>query len=273
MTLTKRQARLVAATGACALFCVQAAQAVTTVFFYTSQTATVVATNMASTTISSSGYLLAYSLDNWWYPTISIGPGIPTGRFTSVNWPTGVQAQTITAGPTGSLASQISAAITIKRVDGLPFDLTSFTANILGNTGGAGAAFEIMPQLNGQDGIANPLTLDATGIAGNAFSYSTPTLTGFDTYTISLWMDFALTGLTLVDASSPVPVTLSFSNTSSNSVRLSWPTQAVNYSLQSSPDLAPAHFTDTGVAPLTEGANQVVTLPKTNSHRFFRLAQ
>jgi hypothetical protein len=47
----------------------------------------------------------------------------------------------------------------------------------------------------------------------------------------------------------------------------------VNYSLQSSPDLAPAHFTNTGLVPLIEEANQVVTLPKTNSHRFFRLAQ
>ena len=269
----KRQTRLFAATGACALLCAQAAPAVTTIFFNPSQAATVVATNMASTTISSSGYWITYSQDNWWYPTILIGPGTPTGRFSSVNWPTGVQAQTITAGPTGSLASQTSAAITIKRVDGLPFDLTSFSAKILGNTGGAGATFEIMPLLNGQDGFANPLTLDATGIAGNVFSYNTPTLTAFDTYTISLWMDFALTGLTLVDASSPVPVILSFENTPSNSVRLSWPMQTVNYSLQSSPDLAPPHFTDTGVAPLTEGANQVVTLPKTNSHRFFRLAQ
>jgi hypothetical protein len=174
MTHTKRQAGLIAATGACALFWVQAAQAVTAVFFNNSQAATVVATNMASTTISSSGYLFTYSLDNWWYPTISIGPGTPTGRFSSVNWPTGVQAQTITAGPTGSLTTQISATITIKRVDGLPFDLTSFAANILGNTGGAGAAFEIMPLLNGQDGFVNPLTLDATGIAGITFSYSTP---------------------------------------------------------------------------------------------------
>jgi hypothetical protein len=130
-----------------------------------------------------------------------------------------------------------------------------------------------MPLLNGQDGFLDPLTYDATGIAGNTFSYSTPALTGFDTYNISLWMDFALTGFTLVDASAPVPVTLLVSNRSSNYVRLSWPAQAVNYVLQSSPDLAPGHFTNTGVAPLTEGANQVVTLPTTNSNRFFRLAQ
>ena len=86
-------------------------------------------------------------------------------------------------------------------------------------------------------------------------------------------MDFALTGLTLVDASTPVPVTLLVSMTSSNYVRLYWPTQAVGYFLQASPDLAPGHFTNTGVAPLIEGANQGVTLPRTNAHRFFRLVQ
>ena len=273
MPLMKRQTRLAVATDACALLGAQPAQAVTTVFFNAAQTATVVSTNMASTTVSSTGYLFNYSLDNWWYPTISLGPGTPTGRFSSVNWPNGVQAQTITAGPTGLLTSQISASITIKRVDGLPFDLTSFTAKILGNTAGAGASFEIMPQLNGQDGFANPLTFDATGYAGNTFSYNTPTLTGFETYNISLWMDFALTGLTLIDPSAPLPVTLLVSNTSSNYVRLYWPTQAVNYFLQSSPDLAPGHFTNAGSAPLTEGGNQVVILPTTNSHLFFRLAQ
>ncbi len=254
------------------MLCAQAAQAVTTVFFNPAQTATLVATNATSDTVSSGGYLFTYSLDKWWYPTIHIGPGTPTGRFTSINWPTGVDAQTQTAGPGGVLTSQISAIITIRRVDGLPFDLKSFTAIVLGNTGGAGAAFEIMPQFNGQDGFANPLTFDATGYGGANFSYST-TLTNYDTYNISLWMDFALTGLTLVDASTPLPVTLEYSNTSSNYVRLSWPAQAVNYLLQSSPDLVPGHFTNTDVPPLVEGANQVVTLPTTNTHRFFRLIQ
>ena len=270
MTPMKRQTRLAVAAGACALLCAQAAQAVTTVFFNPAQTATVVATNMTATTISSTSYLFTYSLDNWWSAN---GSGPPTGRFQSIFWPAGVNAQTQTAGPSGPISLQIPATITIKRIDGLPFDLTTFTAKILGSTGGAGASFEIMPLLNGQDGFANPLTFDATGNAGATFCYNTPTLTGFDTYNISLWMDFALTGLTLVDARSPVPVTLSVSNTSSNYVRLYWPTQAVNYFLQSSPDLAPGHFTNTGVAPLIEGANQVVTLPMTNSYRFFRLVQ
>lgn len=257
---------------ACALLYAQASQAVTTVFFNPAQTATLVATNTTSDTVSSGGYLFTYSLDKWWYPTIALGPGTPTGRFTSVNWPAGVDAQTQTAGPGGVLTSQVSAIITIRREDGLPFDLMSFSAVVLGNTGGAGAAFEIMPQLNGQDGFANPLTFDATGYGGATYSYST-TLTNYDTYNISLWMDFALTGLTLVDASIPVPVTLGFSRTSSNYVRLSWPAQAANYLLQSSPDLAPGHFTNTDIPPVVEGANQVVLLPATNAHLFFRLTQ
>jgi len=254
----------------CVCFCGGTAQGITIVFFNTAQTASTVTTNDTSDTIKSSGYLFTYSLDKWW----SASPGgPPTGRFSSVGWPNGVQAQTLTTGPGGTLPSQVSATITLSRVDGMPFDLTSFTAKILGNTAGAGAAFEIAAQLNGVDGFPTPLTFDATGYAGNTFSYSTPLLTGFDTYSISLWMDFALTGITLVDASAPVPVTLLTSNTSSNYFRLSWPSQAVGYYLQSSPDPVSSHFTNTGVAPLTEGAYQVVTLPMTNSHQLFRLSQ
>ena len=166
------------------------------VFFNPSQTANFVTTNMTSTTISSGGYFFTCSLDNWWYPTISLGPGTPTGRPTSVVWPNGMEAQTLTAGPSGSLTTQVPAT---KRMDGNPFDLQAFTGKILGNTAAAGASFEIMPQLNGQDAFDNPLLYDATGYAGNSFTYS-PALTGYDTYIVSLWMDFALTGLTLVDA-------------------------------------------------------------------------
>jgi hypothetical protein len=199
MTLVKRLTRLAVAAGACALLRAQAAQAVTIVFFNTAQSAIVISTNATSDTVSSSGYLFTYSLDKWWYPTIGIGPGTPTGRPVSITWPSGVDAQTLTAGPGGVLPAQVSATITIKRADALPFDVASFTAKILGNTAGAGASFEVMPQLNGNDGFPNPLTFDATGYAGNMFSYNTSSLTGFDTYNISLWMDFALTGLTLVE--------------------------------------------------------------------------
>jgi hypothetical protein len=268
-----RNTPLTLAAALCTLFCSGTAQAVTNIFFNGSQTATNVASGATSDTISSSGYLFTYSLDKWWYPTISLGPGTPTGRPQSITWPNGVGAQTLTAGPSGLLTTQVPATITVKRIDGKPFDLASFTAKILGNTAGAGASFEIMPVLNGIDGFADPLMFDATGIAGNTFSYSTPTLTGFDTYNISLWMDFGLTGLTLVDASLPEPPTLMISLTSSNYVRLYWPTQASGYSLQSSPDLTPGHFSNTVAVPVTEGAYQARYVPTTNSQRLFRLAQ
>jgi len=66
------------------LLCAQAVQAVTTVFFNPAQAATLVATNATSDTASSGGYLFTYSLDKWWYPTINLGPGTPTGRFTNL---------------------------------------------------------------------------------------------------------------------------------------------------------------------------------------------
>ncbi len=263
-----RQALIAGAAGICTFFCSGAAHAVTNTFFYATQVATNLASGATSDTISSSGYLLTYSLDKWWSAT---GSGPPTGRPVGITWPTGVEAQTQTAGPSGPISPQIPATITLKRVDGAPFDLTSFTAKILGNTAGAGASFEIMPVLNGIDGFADPLMFDATGIAGNTFSYSTPTLTGFDTYNISLWMDFGLTALTLVDPSTPP--TLQISQTTSNHVRLDWPAQASGYFLQSSPDLTLGHFTNSLAVPVIEGVSQVVYVPMTNAQCLFRLAQ
>ncbi len=269
MFLMKRQVHLAVVAGVCAIFCAQA-QAVTTVFFNAAQTATVVATNMTSTTIRSSGYLFTYSLDNWWYPTIFIGPGTPTGRPVNVTWPNGVDAQTLTAGPTGSLTSQISATITIKRIDGLPFDLTTFTGKILGNTAATGAAFEIMPQFNGQDAFVNPLMFDATGYAGNSFTHLTPTLTGFDTYNISLWIDFALTGLTLVDASLPPP-TLRISLTSSNYFRLSWPTNSTGFTVQQNSNLGTTNWVSATNAVSIVGTNNQGMRPRLTGTSFFRL--
>src|SRR6185436_168118 len=112
----------------------------------------------------------------------------------------GVQAQAITTGPLlGSGAN-----ITLKRADGKLFDLRAFTGKILANTGGAGAQFEIMPQLNGNDAFANPVMFDATGYAGQSFAH-TPALSGYDTYRIHLWVDWAVTALTLIDTNPAAP--------------------------------------------------------------------
>lgn len=184
------------------------ANAVTTSFFTGSQIATSVASGATSDTVSSSGYLFTYTRDKL-FTGYADGSGTPIGRPVAISWPSGVEAQAVTVGPATGPAQ-----ITIQRIDGNVFDITSFTAKLLANTAATGASFEVMPLLNGNDGFANPLIFDATGYYGNTFSYndspnyfgSTLSLKGFDTYTFSLFVDFALTGLTLVDASAPAPV-------------------------------------------------------------------
>ena len=131
-----------------------AAQAVTNLFFNASQTATLIVSNVNSVTIQSGDYRFTYSVDGYW----SSGGGTPSGRFFSVFWPDGVQAQAITAGP----LLGTGANITLQRADGKPFDLQAFTGRILLNTAGAGGAFEIMPQLNGNDAYAKPLQYSST---------------------------------------------------------------------------------------------------------------
>lgn len=180
------------------------AVAVTNYFFNASQTATVVVSNINAITLQSGDYRFTYSADGYW----SSGGGPPTGRFFSVAWPAGVQAQAITAGP--NLGT--GANITLRRADGKVFDLQAFTGKLLLNTAGAGAAFEIMPLLNGQDAFSNPLTYDCTGYAGMSFPYTTA-LKGYDTYQIHMWGDYALTALTLIDTNPAVPPAPSFTVT------------------------------------------------------------
>jgi hypothetical protein len=193
---TKMRFMNLAALCAC-LLTVPAAQGVTNVFFTGSQTATLIVSNINDVTIQSGDYRFTYSADGYW----SSGGGPPTGRFFSVFWPTGVQAQAVTTGP----LLGTGANITLKRADGKKFDLQVFTGTILLNTAGAGAAFEIMPQINGNDALLDPLQYPCIGYAGASFSYNTPALTNYDTYKIHMWGDFALTALTLIDTNPPVP--------------------------------------------------------------------
>jgi hypothetical protein len=180
----------------CLLPGVPIARAVTNSFFTGSQTATLIASNINAVTIQSGDYQFTYSADGYW----SSGGGTPTGRFFSILWPAGVQAQAITVGP----LLGTGANITLKRADGKLFDLQAFTGKILLNTAGAGASFEIMPQLEGNDAFSNPLQYDCTGYAGQSFQYTTA-LAGYDTYQIHMWGDFALTALTLIDTNPPAP--------------------------------------------------------------------
>lgn len=189
--------------------CGSQATGATVVFFNSGQIATPVATGVTSDTISSEGYLFTYTRDKLF--TGGVGLTEPIGRQVRVPWPQGVEAQAVTSGPNPGKAK-----ITIERVDGDVFDLPAFTAKLLANTAGAGGTLEVVPFLNGQEAFNNPITFDATGIAGNTFSYntspnpwgSTALLTGFDKYTIDLYVDFALVGLTLEGAPVPEPSTL-----------------------------------------------------------------
>lgn len=177
--------------------------ATTTVFFDSSQVATLVESGTTFDTISSNGYLFTYTQDK----LFTGGGTTPIGRVSAVNWPEGISAQAITTGTVGP------AKITIQRVDGNVFDITTFTAELLANTGSTGGAIEVMPKINGVDGLPDPIFFDASGSSGQSFSYGSPAtnpLSGYDSYTFSLFVDFALTQITLVDASVPVPVPAAF---------------------------------------------------------------
>jgi len=176
-----------------------------TVFFNTNQVATLVTSGTNSDTISSEGYEFTYTLDKLF--TGGVGLTEPIGRSVRVPWPVGVEAQGITTGP-----QQGSAKMTIKRVDGALFSMPSLTFKLLANTAGAGATLEIMPILDGEDGLNDPVFFQASGYYGQQFSYNTASspphlgttiaLVNFEEYKITLYVDFALTALTL---SSSVP--------------------------------------------------------------------
>ncbi len=174
------------------------ATAGTTAFFDPSQIATLVATNTTSDIISSEGYLFEYTRDKLF--TGGVGLTNPVGRAVRIPWPDGVEAQYVTT-------STNNARIIVRRVDGAVFDLTSFTAHLLANAG-AGRAIEIVPLLNGQEPLNDPLFFDVSGNYGNEFSYdtspnhlgSTAALTNYDAYVINLTLDYALTALTLESA-------------------------------------------------------------------------
>ena len=180
------------------------ASAVTTTFFDASQTMTLATSGTTSDTISTEGYLFTYTLDK----LFTGGGSTIIGRTQLVQWPDGLHAQAVTSGTVTGPAQ-----VTIRRVDGGVFDLDALGFTLLANTWATGADVEITPILDGSDGPQ--VFLDASGSSWNTFSYSntlsdyrgfnTSTLKGYDTYKLSLFVDFALTGVTLTDPSLPVP--------------------------------------------------------------------
>ena len=182
------------------------ASADTTVLFDASQFAMVVDSGVTSDTMATGGYLFTYTRDK----LFTGGTGHIIGRQESVSWPAGLEAQAITTPPPG--VTNHHAKMTITRADGNVFDLPAFSMKILANTGGAGATLEIMPLLDGEDAFVDPVFFQATGYWGQVFSYDTTTpsylgntalLTGFDTYQITLYVDFAITAITFDCAAIP----------------------------------------------------------------------
>lgn len=166
-----------------------AAQAATTTFFSAAQGSSV-SSGSFSDTLSSLGYQFTYSLDKQFMGA----PGTVTGRPQQAVWPAGLHVQAVTAVQPGS------AVLTIRRTDGQVFDLSSLTFKLLAPTGLTGAALELTPILNGTEGALT--TVDATGIGGQTFTYDLAALgmSGYDTYKLSLFTDYVLTRLTVVDA-------------------------------------------------------------------------
>ena len=132
-------------------------------FFNPDQVATPAGTGVTTDTISCEGYLFTYTRDK----LFTGGGSEPIGRPVRIPWPDGIEAQYVTAGP-----NPTKAQITVRRVDGGVFDLTSFTAKLLANAG-AGRAIEIVPLLNGEEPLNDPLYFDVSGNYGMEFSYDT----------------------------------------------------------------------------------------------------
>ena len=197
----------------------------------------------------------------------------PPGRYVRIFWPDGLEAQYVTAGPTPDKAK-----ITVRRVDGAVFDLTAFTAKLLANPG-AGRAIEIVPFLNGQEPLNDPLYFDVSRDITEVFSYDTtrPTtsghpaaLTNYDAYVLNLTLDFALVSLTVVDASIPPPV-LAISQLDVGLIEISWPVEAIDYTLESTTNLPATVWSPVTNNVVINGDLCTVQLEAAESQQMYRL--
>jgi hypothetical protein len=175
-------------------------------FFDASQGSSVTV-GTTSDTMVSQGYRFVYTRDY----LFTGGTGQIIGRPVSVNWPDGLQAQYVTAGP-----NPVQASVTISRLDGDVFDILSFSARLLANPG-AGRAFEVVPKLDGEEPLNDPIEFDCSGGPAIVYTYnqtpnhlgqSTAPLTGYDSYEIGLTLDYALLSITLQGAAVPEPAAL-----------------------------------------------------------------
>jgi hypothetical protein len=264
----KHRKHLFVAAAVCAFACAPTAQAVTTSFFSSSQTTNLVSTNATSDTISSEGYLFEYTRDKLF--TGGVGLTNPIGRAVRIPWPDGLEAQYVTT-------STNKAKITVRRVDGGVFDLTAFTAKLLGNAG-AGREIEIVPLLNGEAPLKDPLFFDVSGNYGMEFSYdtspnylgTTAALTNYDAYVINLTLDYALMSLTVVDASIPPPI-LAMSPVNVGLLEISWPVDAIDYTLESATNLPATVWNPVTNTVVINGDRCTVQLESSGSQMMYRL--
>ena len=239
------------------------ARALTTVFFDSSQTTNRVAAGTTSDTIATEGYWFTCSRDKLF--TGGVGLTNAIGRTIRIPWPAGLEAQAVTTGPNPGGARMV-----IRRDDGTPFALSSIHFKLLANTAGAGAALEIMPLLNGEDGVPDPYQYEASGYYGMNFAYATPELSGFDTYILTLYVDFALTGTVAVDDRIPPPI-LSIASLDASTVELSWPAEATGYNLESTPSLASLIWTPVTNEVVLAGDAFFTQVGTESAARYFRL--
>jgi len=176
--------------------------------FFDASQSNLVTVATTSDTLTSHGYQFTYTRDY----LFTGGTGQIIGRPVNVNWPTGLHAQYITAGPNPAKAS-----VTIRRVDGDVFDILDFTVQLLANPG-AGRAFEVVPKLGGEEPLNDPIQFDCSGGSSySIFTYShtpnylgqtTVPLSGYDSYQIGLTLDYALLDITVQGATMvPEPAT------------------------------------------------------------------
>lgn len=191
----------------CAALCSGMAHAITVSFFDSSQSYALDTSGQTFNTLTSEGYRFTYSQDKLF--TGGVGLTIPIGRSNSISWPVGLHAQGITVDPVDK------ARVTIQRTDGNVFDIEAFST-VIYSFSSAGADFEVVPKLLGEDLYNDPVYFPGTGNTGIRYTYnrsgtiypggltygqSTSPLTGADSYTIAYFGDFGLTGITLHDAS------------------------------------------------------------------------
>lgn len=238
--------------------------AITVSLFDHSQPIVLTSSSTTSDTYQTEGYLITATRDKLF--TGGVDMTDPIGRSIRVPWPDGMEAQAVTTGP-----NPAKARIMIERVDGQPFDIAAFTAKLLGNTAGAGASLEIMPMTAGEDAFSDPAMFDASGYYGISFSYSPTQLSGFDSYKITLYVDFALTSLTLTEASPPPPSSPQITPLSGTTFRISWPVDGYTHTLETSTDLSAGSWSTVDTAPVVEGPSHAVSLELPGPVNFFRL--